>query len=38
MAYETRFVVELEHLEGYQFRLKLDWPESPDLLLDELRP
>ena len=38
MAYETRFVVELEHLEGYQFRLKLDWPESPDLLLDEPPP
>lgn len=38
MPYENRFTVELEHLDGYQFRLKVDWPESPDLLLDEPAP
>lgn len=28
----------LEHVQGYEFRLTFDWPDLPDLLLNEPAP
>ena len=38
MAGEHTFTLHLEHIEGYEFRLKFDWPELPDVTLDEPLP
>ena len=39
MAKETlNFGVELEQQEGYEFRVRFDWPEAAELLLDEPEP
>jgi len=32
------FTLALEQLEDYEFRVKFDWPEVPDLVLDEPAP
>jgi organic hydroperoxide reductase OsmC/OhrA len=38
MSEETNFVVELKQIEDYQFKVKFDWPNVADLLLDEPQP
>lgn len=38
MADEHQFTLTLEHLTGYEFRLKFDWPELAPLTLDEPAP
>jgi organic hydroperoxide reductase OsmC/OhrA len=38
MAGEHTFTLNLEHIEGYEFRLKFDWPDLPELTLDEPLP
>ncbi len=35
---EAAFSLALEHLQGYEFRLKFDWENVPDLVLDEPSP
>ncbi len=32
------FSVELEQQEGFEFRVRFDWPDVPELLLDEPEP
>jgi len=32
------FTIHLEQEEGFDFRVKFDWPDNPDLLLDEPEP
>lgn len=34
---DPRFTIHLEHLEGYEFRVRFDW-DTPDLLMDEPAP
>jgi organic hydroperoxide reductase OsmC/OhrA len=38
MPDESTFTLELEHLQGYEFRLKFDWPDLPAITLDEPAP
>jgi len=38
MAEEQAFTLDLEHVQGYEFRLKFDWPDVADLPLDEPAP
>jgi len=38
MSDEGRFNLELEQLEGYEFDVKLDWPELAGLRMDEPPP
>jgi uncharacterized OsmC-like protein len=38
MAEKLDFSLELEQLEGYEFKVRFDWPEVPELLLDEPEP
>jgi organic hydroperoxide reductase OsmC/OhrA len=35
---QQTFTLNLEHVQGYEFLLKFDWPDNPDLLLDEPAP
>jgi len=35
---ERNFALELKHVGGYEFRVKFDWPQVPELLLDEPAP
>ena len=32
------FTIHIEQEQGFDFRVKFDWPENPDLLLDEPEP
>jgi organic hydroperoxide reductase OsmC/OhrA len=38
MAEEPRFKIFIEHLHDYEFNVKFDWEDVPDLLLDEPQP
>lgn len=38
MTEQSAFTVTLEHLEGYEFKVKFDWENVPDLALDEPEP
>src|SRR5512134_3321131 len=38
MTKATGFTIHLEQEEGFDFRVKFDWPDNPDLLLDEPEP
>jgi organic hydroperoxide reductase OsmC/OhrA len=38
MSDDTSFTLELEQIEGYEFRLKFDWPGVDELKLDEPAP
>ncbi|HET9735689.1 MAG TPA: OsmC family protein [Burkholderiales bacterium] len=38
MTESTGFTIHLEQEEGFDFRVKFDWPDNPDLLLDEPEP
>ena len=38
MPESQTFSIELEQIEGYEFRVKFDWPGNAELLLDEPAP
>jgi uncharacterized OsmC-like protein len=38
MSEATAFTLSLEQEEGFDFRVKFDWPDNADLLLDEPAP
>jgi len=38
MTDNPTFTIELEQVEGYEFRVKFDWPGNADLLVDEPEP
>ena len=38
MSEIRQFVLHLEQVEGFEFKVRFDWPDIPDLLLDEPAP
>ena len=38
MTETPSFTITLEQEQGFDFRVKFDWPDNPDLLLDEPEP
>lgn len=38
MDEETQFTISLEHTQDYEFKVRFDWNEVPDLVLDEPGP
>ena len=38
MSEPSAFTVTLEHLQGYEFKVKFDWENVPDVVLDEPEP
>jgi organic hydroperoxide reductase OsmC/OhrA len=38
MTEPASFTIHLEQEQGFDFRVKFDWPDNPDLLLDEPEP
>lgn len=38
MSDDASFTLELEQIEGYEFRVKFDWPDVDELRLDEPAP
>jgi organic hydroperoxide reductase OsmC/OhrA len=38
MTDEGRFSIELEHLQGYEFKVRFDWDAAPDVIMDEPPP
>ena len=38
MPESQTFTIELEQIEGYEFRVRFDWPGNAELLLDEPEP
>jgi organic hydroperoxide reductase OsmC/OhrA len=38
MVEETSFTIRLEQIQDFEFKVKFDWPEVPDLLVDEPVP
>nr|VFK81127.1 MAG: Uncharacterized OsmC-related protein [Candidatus Kentron sp. SD] len=33
-----RFTIKMEHLEGFEYKVKFDWPQPDELLMDEPAP
>lgn len=33
-----RFTIRMEHLEGFEYKVKFDWPQPDELLMDEPAP
>lgn len=38
MTEETTFKIQLEQIQDFEFKVKFDWPDVPDLLVDEPAP
>ena len=38
MQEQTHFSIHVEHLQGYEFKVKFDWDQAPDIVMDEPPP